>query len=97
MRLSDLSQEDAELILQVLAPFANAYDRLQHFSDGSSDDCSDDAVLAVNDGGREYELFASKNEAHGEEPTDMLKVSHLAEAKRLVDIIRKEMHSEEEE
>lgn len=93
MRLSDLSQEDAEMILHVLEPFANAYDRTTYFE--SPPETA--RVQAFDPDSGDYELFADKNEAHGKDPEELLTMAHLGAAKRLVDIIKREMHSEEEE
>lgn len=91
--LRDLSQEDAETILEILIPFANAYDRTTHYEAPPNTAY----VQAFDPDSGYYELFADENEAHGKDPKELLTMEHFEKARQLVAHIRSGMHSEEEE
>lgn len=92
LNITDMSQEDAEMILGILDPIVNAIERVDYYNADSDIVCTDDAVIAANDpdnGG--FELFADVGEQGGLDPHELLRLGHLRQVKELYDTIKSHM------
>lgn len=81
--LENLSQEDAELLIQTLEPIANAFKRTQHFQ--APPDTA--YVVATVTHYVEFELYADPGEFVDKDPCELLKLRHFGRISNLYDIL----------
>lgn len=74
-----VTDEQCKKLLEALAPFHNAYQRVMFFNDEWVETCTDDTPvqLVLEDGEILEELFADKNESEGAEPSKLLVLGNL--------------------